>query len=52
MALDYLEKRRGNGGKKIFVIVDENDRIIGTEPMGGDFIDPKKSEMSKKNNRN
>ncbi|MFB7641003.1 hypothetical protein [Peribacillus butanolivorans] len=33
--------------KQFFVIVDENDRIIGTEPMGGDFIDPKKSEMSK-----
>ncbi|WP_260287196.1 hypothetical protein [Peribacillus aracenensis] len=33
--------------KHFFVIVDENDRIIGTEPMGGDFIDSKKTELSK-----
>ncbi|MFY0780769.1 hypothetical protein AB1K18_10825 [Peribacillus simplex] len=33
--------------KQFFGIVDENDRIIGTEPMGGDFIVPKKPEMRK-----
>lgn len=48
MALVHLVKRRGNGfGEKILKIIDYNGRIIGTEPMYENFIDPKKSEMSK-----
>ncbi|MFD4818023.1 hypothetical protein [Peribacillus butanolivorans] len=33
--------------KQLFVMVDENGRIIGTEPIEGDLIDSNKYEVSK-----